>query len=295
MHRRIVKVIPFPDELANSVIVRVALANCCDPELVIPNLRTLLQLPPKVNPVVVLAAGLGLDGHILLSRHTMYPVHYAVDRSSALVPLSSRTNGFQALFGPKSAATARYCESCALADGGTRAAPSWRRKHHLPTVDWCPVHLTPLRPWSGEFAGHFFTHSQQSLSEIAATEVASLVENPVLRRYGRLLTSWLDLHVPYSSQKVCEVILAECRRQNIRCSEDGSAPLLSDVLLGILPKTWVHRHMPRLATKEPGVAHLGLDNLGKLSSDGLPTPRLALFLAALFSSISEIDRALESY
>lgn len=163
MHRKIVKVIPFPDELAHSVIVRVALANCCHPELVIPSLRTLLQLPPTVNPVVVLAAGLSMDSDILLGRHTMHPLHYAVERNSALVPLSSRRNGFQALFGPKSAATARYCESCSLEEGGTCAVPFWRRKHHLPAVDWCPTHFTPLRSWSSELAGHFFYAFSASL------------------------------------------------------------------------------------------------------------------------------------
>lgn len=294
MNREIVRVLPLPDELAHSIIVRVAFANCCHPELVIPSLRTLLHLPRTVNPVVVLAAGLSMDSDILLARHTMHPLHYAVARNSALVPLSSRKNGFQALFGPKSAAAARYCESCSLLESGTCGVPIWRRQHHIPAVEWCPRHLTPLRAWPRELAAPFFRHSPRALSEIPATEVASSVENAVLRRYGRLLTSWLDRRAPYPSQKVCEVIMAECRRQNIRCSKDGSAPLLSDVLLGMLPKTWVHRHMPHLASKKAGVAHPGFDNFGSLSSDGFPTASLALFLAALFSSVSEIERALES-
>ncbi|NHZ82705.1 hypothetical protein F2P44_26000 [Massilia sp. CCM 8695] len=295
MYRKFVKVIPFPDELAHSIIARVALANCCHSELVISSLRTLLQLPPTDNPVFVLAAGLSMDRDILLTRHTMHPLHYAVARNSALVPLSSRKNGFQALFGPKSAATARYCELCFLAERGTCVIPSWRRKHHLPAVDWCPVHFTPLRAWSTELAAPFFRHSQQGLFEHLDAEVASSVENAVLRRYGQLLTSWLDRSVPYSSLKVCKVILAECHRQNIRCSKEGSAPLLSDILLSKLPPTWVHRHMPHLANKKAGIAHPKFDTLGTSSSDSFPTASLALILAALFASISDIDRALESY
>ena len=162
-----VEVEPLPDELAHSILARLAFQNCCDSNTVIAKLARFYGIPKSENHFSVVSQALGYQNSAFLKKHTLYPLMRAVDRGT-LIDLAKRTVGFRAFFGPKTNAAAFYCPRCSDMELDGNSVMFWRRAHHLPSVDWCPTHFCSLEQYAG-------TASEYPTSALTGIDLADTV------------------------------------------------------------------------------------------------------------------------
>lgn len=280
---------PLPDELAHSVIARLAFENCCDSSTLIAKLARFYGAPSSATYVSVVAQALGYESNEFLRKHTLYPLLHAVARGSKVINFADRTVGFRTFFGPKVNSAATYCARCSELDTTTHSISFWRRVHHLPSVDWCPVHLRGLENFPRseiEFATSDVKVVGEAIVSIEGTEHS---KNPVLRRYGALLMAWMERDVSYRSSDACDLIIDACLSQGLSVAKGDSQRLLSDALVDSLPQSWLQKFMPGLANKTEGKPHPNLDLYLERAFTSLPIKTVALLLAYLVRSVESIE------
>lgn len=284
---------PLPDELAHSILARLAFVNCCDSDTLIAQLTRFYGISRSANQVSVVAQALGLEPAEFLKKHTLYPLLHAVDRGSKVVALANRTQGFRDFFGPKVNASAKYCALCLELDRQVHSITFWRRAHHLPSVDWCPVHFCGLESYRIDHSEYPTSDPRTVGAPTVFNEGTEHAANPVLRRYSALLMVWRESELPYRSRDVRDLVHGACLRQGLGFSEGDSRSLLSDALVGALPHSWLVKFMPRLSSKAIGKVDL-LDLYAQRSFEDLTVNVVALLLAYLFDSVATIKTQLHS-
>ncbi|KAB0330445.1 hypothetical protein F3B38_01300 [Janthinobacterium lividum] len=288
-HLDFIDVEPLPDELAHSIIARLAFLNCCDSDTLIAKLARFYGIPKSSSHVSVVAQTLGYRNAEFLKMHTLHPLLYAVDRGTNLVDIVNRRAGFRTFFGPKINTAANYCARCSELDRHVHSMSFWRRAHHLPSVDWCPVHYCGLESYRMLHTEYPTSDSKTVGAPTVYVEGTEHAANPVLRRYSALLMVWREKEVPYRSRDICDLILDACLHQGIGITKGDSQSLLSDALVEALPHSWLVKFMPRLSNKTKGTVDWVLDKYLEQRFAYLTIKMVALLLSYLFDSIETID------
>jgi hypothetical protein len=137
---------------------------------------------------------MGLEPAEYLNKHTIFP--YAV----AFMPLASRNKLRDRLLGDASVgqstgsltkvvthgvANRRFCPSCVTNDLKNYGEAYWHRKHHLPGVETCAIHLRPLVTTVTALRGNVLA-SKASLPPLSPEYRYSAHDCEILRRVAQL-------------------------------------------------------------------------------------------------------------
>lgn len=137
---------------------------------------------------------MGLEPSDYLNKHTVFP--YAV----AFMPLDSQNELRDRLLGHASVsqstgsltkvvthgvASRRFCHSCVANDLDNYGEAYWHRKHHLPGVEMCAIHLGPLVTTSTALRGNVLA-SKASLPPLSFEYQNSAHNCEILLRVAQL-------------------------------------------------------------------------------------------------------------
>lgn len=286
------------DELDVGLVGRIAAINgCSDRSRVLAGLRSALDLPSPTRLLPALAACVGLTPREFAFHHTLLPVlrafssHVGTAREAEILNRHVSLMNFRSLPNVE----ARACRACSAEDGAAGIAGYWRRIHHLPGVDWCPRHGTPLhrfRPTA------FSVRPVDAIGRVEAIhdeQVQGVAPDDVLKRYTEFLMGWLRRDSALSSAALKAVVREGCRRHGLRCTQMGRRPTISDMAKEQLPGTWLKQHWPEVFAKASAGAFLyRIDGTSKDRHVAYPGATCALALAILFDSVDEANALLET-
>lgn len=285
---------PFEDELLDGYLGRCCAGHCCtNAKSLIAGLGVHLRLPGTCSAQEALAAGLNITPQQVLFRLTTLPAQraFAPSHKRGGLPRTEALSlkGVQM----RSKVEAMTCAACLSEDTRHGRTSYWRRIHHLPGVDWCPIHSEALLKFDPKA---FSLRPSDALAQGPGVRLAlptAFDAASILGRYAELLTRWLQRDFVGSSAALIRVIRDGCTSHELRWTETGRRPLVSDVIAKQLPSEWLALHWPDLLSKTAGEYFARLDGPGKDKHVSYPGAACALVLATLFDSVSEIQARLE--
>ncbi len=190
-------------------------------------------------------------------------------------------SGFRAL-----REAAFFCPDCAAEDASFWGFPYWRRIHQIPGVDWCPKHGAPLV--NGP-AAEFDNLPPVDSPDVADHAPGDGSQNPVICRYVDIVQGLMELRTPLHSTEVTRMLGSAARNSGLRVSPTGRRPTLSDLALEQVPRSWLLRHFPNVARKEPFTYIRNFDGVCEPKHTAFSAKAYALAAALLYDSA---DKAL---
>lgn len=289
-HMNVITALPMKDELADGIAGRfIRLNGFQDERTAISTLRAGLAQPTSTPALETLAVACNLPLPDLIRWHSLLPVARAISAHAGTA--SEARVAAQRLercrFGTPRSQVALFCPACKDEDRRRYGFAYWRRQHHLPAVDWCPTHGTPL---VGCAKGSFATQPGQRPALSAAQAVyprRSEDSTPALQRYLSILQGWADAARPIPVMALNEVLRNRCESLNLRRGEVGRRPTISDAACDALPKSWLERHHPDLLNRRPGDYVRRFDGAAVDRHLAYPSDTCALILAVLFDTTAE--------
>jgi len=285
---------PFEDELLDGYLGRCCAAHCCtNVKSLIAGLGAHLQLPGPYSTQAAIAAGLNITPQQVLFRLTTLPAQRAFAPSHKKDG-QRRTEALSSLgVQMRSKVEAMTCAACLNEDRKHGRTSYWRRIHHLPDVDWCPIHREALLKFDPKAFRHRPTDALAQGPGVRLALPTAFDAANILGRYAGLLAHWLQRDFVGSSAALTHVIRDGCTSHELRWTETGRRPLVSDLIARQVPTEWLALHWPDLLTKTPGEYFARLDGPSKDKHVSYPGAACALVLATLFDSVSEILARLE--
>ncbi|MCE4554243.1 TniQ family protein [Roseateles cellulosilyticus] len=285
---------PQPDELLDGWLGRCSVMHSCTSIAnLIAGLRMVTGLPVPATVLDVIAASLGLTPQEVLFRHTTLPAQRAFSARAVGIEKQSTEKLSSSGVTRRSDVEALACPHCAQEDAARGGLSYWRRMHHLPGVDWCPVHQEALVRFTPTA---FEKRPSDVLAQTAGERCAvpaAIDGSSALGRYAELMVRWLQRSSVYSCTALNRVVYEGCRAMGLRCSQVGKRLLVSDLVKQRLPTEWLALYWPDVLSKAPAAYLPRLDGPSRDKHVGYPGATCALVLAALFESVDDIQRQLE--
>ena len=278
---------PFQDELAIGFTGRVGAFNALGSiEQTIKSLRAKNNEISKETKLAALARSCSMDYNKFVNAHSMFPLHRAVTKyvghKDELVVEQSTIR----LWGLRSLrVSAMFCMRCATSDVREQGVSYWHRHHHLPGIDWCLQHNSPLM--------YAPTHSYSTQPETVSKDLTQVNEctvdkemmNPVLQRLAQVQRRWLETPSPIHAAAISMVFKNRCKELDLRLGQGGKRPVVSDLARSNLPDRWMEKHFPSLLTKRPEEFLHKLDGSVTDRHVAYPSFVYAMVIAVLFESI----------
>lgn len=278
---------PLPDELAIGFAGRIRSLNAIETVArTLAALRAEFDGTDRVSLLSQLAAACSSDTASFALEHSMLPLDRAVtiyvgSEDGARVARTMMIR--QGLVSLRKNAMA--CPRCMEEDRKERGFSYWRRRHHLPGIDWCFLHQIPLLQASKD------SYSNQpwlALDQAGAArhiEIDDEMQNPALQRLARIQEHWLRMPHSIHAAALNLVLKKRCTELDLRCGQHGKRPVISDIAREVLPGNWIARHFPSLLEKRIGEFLQKLDGQAVDRHVAYPSFACALALAVLYDDI----------
>jgi hypothetical protein len=280
--------IPLEDELAFGLLGRFAQLNgFLSHEWAVKSLKACGVDNEKLPVLWRLALACGIDRDDFVTGHSMLPVMYPISsyrgsaRESNYKRHRSLTYGMYVPSGEL-----RWCAECTQQDNQERGFSHWRRRHQITGVDWCFDHRAPLLHSTHAAGSSFPPLRNQELSGILNVS-RDEVNNPALHRLQEILFSWLLRPQPIHLRAWTDVVGQRCRLLGLRVGEIGKRAVVSDCIYEQFPKSWLNKHFPEIATKEPKAYVRKVDGACIDKHLSYPALACAAIIAALYQSAEE--------
>lgn len=256
----------------------------------------------------ILAFLSGMTPQDYRARHTLLPLRRDWDEVYNTDPVKeSKTDVFGTdLLSGESPASAYYYKLCPLCrdeDLRMHSMTYWHREHHIPGIDICPTHQTPLEQLKGN-AAQRAPNPAALKGEPIDEELYRASSHPILVRYRTLMVRVLknpDQVQFIVAQEELQRRAADmelCRREQMYTgayyeNQDG----LYDYLYRHLPRAWMRRHFSNDFFEPTFVPSRNCEadyhsSMKSIFYRAFPPTFLILALAALFESTEQIMRFL---
>lgn len=280
---------PLPDEIIHGWRGRVAALNALSKSRQVESLlrlsaeKSATELSDDPDFIECAAAALGVTRQELVRWHTLPPFFDALGDLKQNKPGTKsakhlrvylrqapfRIDGKEALF----------CWQCAEEDLAFWKFSYWRRSHHLPGVQCCSKHGTPLLSAGGHEAfdrcPHHFLNSHSKECAMPQDELA----RQVLLRYSQIAADILDC-APSIDSTVASIKLGQrATMSGLRISNGGRRKTVSTYVMELLPVDWLQKTFPRVRW-----------STGKFIStfDGACSPRATRYTTATLCLLAAI-------
>ncbi|OQS24858.1 TniQ family protein [Chromobacterium violaceum] len=288
---------PRDDELALGLLGRVARLNGLPSIAGATKSLKANQPAGKDIPLLwLLAECCQLDPSLFAAKHSMLPVMYPISKPTDGTLEPGRKH-FHTRFRGMSlpADRLRWCTECSGLDLKMHGFSYWRRQHQIIGVDWCINHHVPLINTSTEFAihspGHPATHGSLTTAQATLDEETCY---PTLKSMQQILLKWLQHPHPIRLAAWTAVVSELCRNADLRMGEIGKRPVASDLILEAFPTSWLARHLPEIASKEPRAFVRKVDGAYIDKHVAYPALACATILAVMFETAEHALHALET-
>lgn len=245
---------------------------------------------PRLN-LLAMESQIGLEEYA--ARHSMMAILRFAAAPSQVQPYgSSISEGISERNGMRSPkdGQAFLCPFCA-AHEYERLGFSWfHRAHHIPGLDWCPHHQSPLRRVLGKQPFDGFPHSllAEGATEAVDTAIERLPETGFFARLAAIAELILHRTGPALTTKTHRALLAQAMATHVQRSHERARPCVSDLIMTLVPPDWIARNLPG---KIPHRFYRRVDSIMVHNSPAAGDGYL-FTLAALYSSAEDAVSAL---
>ncbi|NMM14164.1 MAG: hypothetical protein HHJ17_11590 [Rhodoferax sp.] len=277
---------PLPDELAVGFAGRIRTLNAIETVArTLKVVRSEFGGTDRVSSLSQLAAACSSSTASFALEHSMLPLSRAVTiyvGSKADARVAGTMMIRQGLLSLRENAMA--CPCCIDEDRKERGFSYWRRRHHLPGIDWCFLHQIPLQqsPKSTYHDQPWMALGQVDTSR--HTEIQGEMKNTTLQRLARIQEHWLQMPHSIHAGALNLVLKNRCTELDLRCSQHGKRPVISDIALDVLPESWIKRYFPSLLEKRKGEFLQKIDGPAVDRHVAYPSFACALVLSVLFDN-----------
>lgn len=288
---------PLHDELALGLLGRITRLNGL-PSIAWATKSLKAGKPDGKNTPLLwlIAEACGQDRSVFSAEHSMLSVMYPISRyTDRMRDAGSKHHNIRYRGMTLPIEQLRWCPECYRMDIEERGFSYWRRQHQISGVDWCVNHRLPLICAPMEAAVHSPGHpdTQGSLSA-AQEDIGKEERHPVLQRLQHVMVGWL--HRPNTIRLAAwtDVVSEQCRNAGLRIGEIGKRPVASDLIQEAFPASWLARHLPEIASKEPRSFVRKVDGAYIDKHVAYPALACATILTALFDTAECALDALEA-
>lgn len=288
--------IPLDDELAIGVLGRFAHLNAI-PSITWATQSIKTAFPSEDNVPALWLVAQACSTHIadFTAKHSMIPVLYPVSRHAGSAREEGRRRQLAYIYGLSASADGRrWCPKCAKTDHSDHGFAYWRRRHQINGIDWCPTHHTPLGNLTekSEISVPICppAHSHLAVSEI---DLQNELASPTIHRLQGILLGWLQQPEAIHVRAWSDAVRQRCNALDLRIGEVGKRPVTSDLILEHFPQSWLQRHMPEVASKQPQAFITKVDGACAYRHVAFPALACAAVLAVLFNSAEDALNTLD--
>ena len=145
-----------------------------------------------------------------------------------------------------------FCPACAQADLEFHGRSYWRRDLQFPGQLWCPKHAMALRYIvSDEKALPSPLVAQATSEEVPQSLVDAAISNQFVVRYLDICAGFLQHRESIDNSVARRIIQHRAKEKGIALRRRAApGPLLSDIIMGLFPSSWLATVMPALASNE---------------------------------------------
>jgi len=276
---------PFPDEIIHGWRGRVAALNSLSKSRQAESLlrqsaeKSATELSDDPDFTECAAAALGITRQELIRRHTLLPFFDALgdlkqNKSGTKSAKHLQVYLRQAPFRIDSK-EALFCRQCAGEDLARWKFSYWRRSHHLPGVQCCSKHGTPLLSAGTHEAfdrcPHHFLDAQPKM--------CAMPHDELLLRYSQIAADILDCAPLVDSTTASIKLGLRANTSGLRISNAGRRKTPSTYVMELLPLDWLQKTFPRVRW-----------NAGKFIStfDGACSPRATRYTTATLCLLAAV-------
>ncbi len=229
----------------------------------------------RMPDAFLLAISAGMTPDEYVRRHTMLPPTRVAAWSSLKSVLPDTAWNIAAIkFGfaiPTSAG--RLCLDCINEDRQQQRTSGFRRIHHLPGIDYCPIHRNALYAVSNE---HPFKRMPITWVDKGDLRPIAPIEDTVpdrdwVERYRAICLATLYEPAPFLAKALNYELMRMMNGAGY--TTDARHPLtnLSDVLLTKIGPQWAAKFLPKIAEKPINRYYTSVDGVGQAHWSVRPT------------------------
>lgn len=140
-----------------------------------------------------------------------------------------------------------FCKDCVTEDIDYLGFSFWRRSHQLIGLDWCFKHNYALCLVDMKNAMHsppcvYLKNANYKQCVIPA----HVKENPYVKKFNELILDIADSSYKFDYRGVAQIFSEKAIEFNLRICKVGRRNLISDLLIEVLPFSWMRQHFPHL-------------------------------------------------
>jgi hypothetical protein len=187
-----------------------------------------------------------------------------------------------------------FCPACAQADLEFHGRSYWRRDLQFPGQLWCPKHAMALRYIvSDEKALPSPLVAQSTSEEVPQSLVDAAINNQLVARYLDICAGFLQHRESVDNSVARRIIQHRAKEKGIALRRRAApGPLLSDMIMGLFPSSWLATVMPALASNETAEAAKHIENVIYVDARSFSCSTYVLAASVVFDSAEEALNAL---
>lgn len=186
-----------------------------------------------------------------------------------------------------------FCKIC-IQEDDSLGESYWRRSHQVHGVFLCNKHNSMLYVAEEKNAFYSTPLEVYESSKISQPNLPlEILENTIIKKYIALLEDYLLTQNCLNIDALMKLIVNASNQLNLRRSEVGKRPLVSDFIYENVPHQWLVLHFPEFIKKKKNVYLNSFDGLFRSNQHPGSLPNLLLSISVLIpeadSSIFKID------
>jgi hypothetical protein len=247
---------PLPDEILHGWRGRVAALNSLPETRHVGSLlkicadKSASELGDDPDFVECAAAVLGVTRQELIRRHTLRPFFDALGDLKQNKPGTKSAKHLRAFLRQApfriDGKEALFCRQCVEEDLAFWKFSYWRCSHHLPGVQCCCKHGTPLlsagKHEAFDLCPHHFLSFQTNECAMPYGELA----RQILLRYSQIAADFLDCAPSIDSTSISIKLGQRASAAELRISNAGRRKTPSTYVMDLVPLSWLQRTFPRV-------------------------------------------------
>lgn len=289
----------FPGELGVGYLVRFARINGFQSKkIALKNLREKYSNTADnltLNTPTLLARALNITIQQYIKYHT--PLHVLRGVTNFLPNILHGDPKHQAIINVHAARTIdlfKSCNCCIAEDINYHGFIYFRTEHQFPGFDFCSKHKQGLNTFDGDYYAISDKDIVNQSKNYPPRDIYST--HAVINRYRSIIDVLATSAAPIPLLKLVQVMQTQAKLKNISWSKKTTRKLLSDLVLDLLPKSWVEALTPEFASKVYGKYLGNIDSLLTPQSRARKTCLYAVVLSVLYedadTALNDINAAL---
>lgn len=241
----------MPDEIWSGYFGRLLLVNDIKDKNTANYLLT--DIARRTDPNLIDAPLLMKVAHIsntnlerFVQHHTLIPLlRRVMDRESFKTSIDADV--IQAIANWSMKKVACFCIECVKEDIDYLGFSFWRRSHQLTGFDWCLKHNCALCSVDKKNAMHSppCIYLESEIYKLCVIPV-NVKENIYVKKFNELILDFADYSCTFDQGAVAHVFSEKAKEFNLRTYKLGRRKLISDLLIEVLPPSWIRQHFPHL-------------------------------------------------